>query len=131
MLVAPLGYAPIDECVHSTVDESERMNFGYLERLTIQLTAGAAMLPEKIRGIHTNYVLKAQREDGGWGGREGGSDIYYSSFALRSLAILGELTGETADRASRFLMSRTQQQESIVDLLSLIYSAALFEAAIA
>jgi geranylgeranyl transferase type-2 subunit beta len=124
-----LGYASLDECVHSTVDESERMNFGYLERLTIQLTAGAAMLPESIRSIHTNYVLKAQREDGGWGGREGDSDIYYSSFALRSLAILGELTGETADRASRFLISRTQQQESIVDLLSLIYSAALIEAA--
>lgn len=124
-----LGYASFERCVHSTVVESERMNFGYLERLTIQLTAGAAMLPEKIRSIHTDYVLKAQREDGGWGGREGGSDIYYTSFALRSLAILGELTGETADRASRFLVSRTQHQESIVDLLSLIYSAALIEAA--
>lgn len=105
------------------------MHFGYLERLTIQLTAGASMLSDEIRARHTNYLLHHQRPDGGWAGREGESDIYYSSFALRSLAILGELHGSVAERSSVFLLSKTTHQESIIDLLSLIYSAALIEAA--
>ncbi len=104
------------------------MELGYLERLTLQLTAGAAMLPDAVRDLHARFVLSRQRDDGGWAGREGESDLYYSGFALRSLAILGLLTGEVADRASRFLLSRTEQQESVIDLLSLVYGAALIEA---
>ncbi len=104
------------------------MELGYLERLTLQLTAGAAMLPDAVREPHARFVLSGQRADGGWAGREGESDLYYSGFALRSLAILGLLTGEVADRASRFLLSRTEQHESVIDLLSLVYGAALIEA---
>jgi geranylgeranyl transferase type-2 subunit beta len=104
------------------------MDLGYLERLTLQLTAGAAMLPDSIRDPHAKFVLSLQREDGGWAGREGESDLYYTGFALRSLAILGLLTGDVADAASRFLVSRTDKQESVIDLLSLVYGAALIEA---
>ena len=105
------------------------MDFGYLERLTIQLTAGAAMLEDDIVKPHLEFVKRAQQSDGGWGGREGGSDLYYTSFALRSLAILGALTGEVAEKASAFLLAKTQSQESIIDLLSLVYGASLIEAA--
>jgi len=104
------------------------MELGYLERLTLQLTAGAAMLPDEIRDLHSRFILSMQRSDGGWSGREGDSDLYYTGFALRSLAILGLLTGEVAESASRFLLSRTEQQESVIDLLSLVYGAALIEA---
>lgn len=106
----------------------DSLEFGYLERLTIQLTAGAVLLPEPLREKHSRYIQSLQRDDGGWGGREGGSDLYYTSFALRSLAILGDLQGSVAENASRFLFSRTEHQESIIDLLSLIYGAALIEA---
>lgn len=104
------------------------MDFGYLERLTIQLTAGAALLEETVVKPHLDFVLRSQQSDGGWGGREGGSDLYYTAFALRSLAILGALTGDVAQRASGFLLNKTQSQESIIDLLSLVYGAALIEA---
>jgi geranylgeranyl transferase type-2 subunit beta len=104
------------------------MELGYLERLTLQLTAGAAMLPDVLRDPHTRFVLDRQLPDGGWGGREGGSDLYYTGFALRSLAIVGLLTGQVAERASEFLVSRTARQESVIDLLSLIYGASLIEA---
>lgn len=105
------------------------MEFGYLERLTIQLTAGVALLDDSLVKPHLDFVLRSQNQDGGWGGREGASDLYYTSFALRSLAILGSLTGEVADRAGQFLLMKTQSQESIIDLLSLVYGAALIEAA--
>ncbi len=104
------------------------MELGYLERLTLQLTAGAAMLPDSVRDPHARFLLSRQCSDGGWSGREGESDLYYTGFALRSLAILGLLTGEVADRASGFLLSRTEHQESVIDLLSLVYGAALIEA---
>ena len=99
----------------------------YLEALTMRLAAGAAELPEETRRLHADYFLRKQREDGGFAGREGESDLYYSGFALRSLAILGELYGAPAERAAEFLQSRFSGQETIVDFLSLIYGASLLE----
>src|SRR6185369_3745031 len=101
----------------------------YLEDLTLRLSRGIAELPEEFRARQVTYLLAAQREDGGFAGREGGSDLYYTGFALRSLAMLGELYGQPAERAAGFLRSRLSGQESIVDFLSLIYGAALIESA--
>src|SRR5689334_19943596 len=97
----------------------------YLEELTLRLAAGIAELPEAVRARHAKYVLAAQRDDGGFAGREGGSDLYYTGFALRGLAMLGELYGPVAERAAAFLKSRLSGQESIVDFFSLIYGAEL------
>src|SRR6478672_5463783 len=101
----------------------------YLEELTLRLSAGIAELQEEMRARHSRYLLSKQRDDGGFGGREGGSDLYYTGFALRSLAMLGELYGPPAERAAGFLRSRLSGQESIVDFLSLVYGAALIESA--
>jgi geranylgeranyl transferase type-2 subunit beta len=101
----------------------------YLENLTLRLAAGIAELPQPLRERHARYLLAAQREDGGFAGREGNSDLYYTGFALRSLAILGELYGPPAERAAAFLRSRLTGQESIVDFLSLVYGAALLKSA--
>ena len=101
----------------------------YLEALTLRLAAGIAALPEVFRAVQSRYVLAAQREDGGFAGREGGSDLYYTSFALRSLAMLGDLYGPPAERAAEFLTSRLSGHESIVDFLSLVYGASLLQSA--
>jgi geranylgeranyl transferase type-2 subunit beta len=101
----------------------------YLEALTLRLATDIAKLPEEFRQRQSRYLLSAQREDGGFAGREGGSDLYYTGFALRSLAILGDLYGEPADRAANFLKSRMKGQESIVDFLSLIYGGMLVQSA--
>jgi geranylgeranyl transferase type-2 subunit beta len=101
----------------------------YLEELTLRLAGGVARLPEEFRARQSRYVLAAQRSDGGFAGREGGSDLYYTGFALRSLALLGELYGEPAERAAHFLRTRMRGQESIVDFLSLIYGGMLVRSA--
>jgi geranylgeranyl transferase type-2 subunit beta len=101
----------------------------YLHDLTVRLAVGVAALPEGRRGRHARYLLAAQREDGGFAGREGGSDLYYTGFALRGLALLGELYGPPAERAAGFLRSRLGGQESIVDFFSLVYGAALLDTA--
>lgn len=99
----------------------------YLQDLTIRLAIGTAALPETTRERHRAFFLQAQRSDGGFAGREGGSDPYYTSFGLRSLALLGELHSEPAERAAAFLKQRLLGQESLVDFFSLLYSAELLK----
>jgi geranylgeranyl transferase type-2 subunit beta len=99
----------------------------YLEDLTVRVAVGAAELPEAVRMRHAEYYRRAHRADGGFAGREGGSDLYYTGFGLRGLSILGELYGEPAERAAGFLRGRLSGRESIVDFLSLIYGATLLE----
>jgi len=99
----------------------------YLEELTIRLTTGIGALPEATRAKHASYLLNNQRHDGGFAGREGESDLYYTGFALRSLTILGELSGDPAERTAEFLKGRLTGRESIVDFLSLIYGATLLD----
>lgn len=60
--------------------------------------------------------------DGGFRGREGDSDLYYTSFAIRGLAMLGRLDKDTAIPISRFLESHHPESLSIVDLLSWLSS---------
>jgi geranylgeranyl transferase type-2 subunit beta len=99
----------------------------YLVQLTLQLAAGMAELPDVLRERHTAYLAKSQRPDGGFAGREGDSDLYYTSFGLRSLSMLGALYGDPAKRAADFLRSRLLGRETVVDLLSLIYGASLLD----
>ncbi len=90
---------------------------------------GLEQVPEEIRRRHADYFKRAQQPDGGFAGRMGGSDVYYTSFALRGLAILGELYGELAERAADFLRRRLPCEEKLIDQMSLIFAAALLDAA--
>ena len=99
----------------------------YLQDLTIRLAIGIAALDEPTRKRHAEFLLNKQRDDGGFAGREGESDLYYTGFALRSLGILGELYGEPAERSADFLRNRLTGHETIIDFVSLIYGAALLE----
>src|SRR5437773_10648168 len=99
----------------------------YLERLTSRLADGVARLPEDMRARQTAYLRAAQNADGGFSGREGGSDLYYTGFALRGLAVLNALTPEVCDRAAGFLRQSLTQQASIVDFFSLLYACFIIE----
>ena len=80
-----------------------------------------------VRDLHANWLRAQQREDGGFAGREGESDPYYTSFALRALWILGALNEEIGQKAGVFLRGRMSAKESIIDLISLIFAAAICE----
>jgi geranylgeranyl transferase type-2 subunit beta len=101
----------------------------YLAHLTLRLAEGLERWSEDHRCRHADYLLAAQRADGGFAGREGDSDLYYTSFGLRGLALLGRLEGEPADHAARFLRSRLGGNVPVVDFLSLVYSAKMLEMA--
>ena len=99
----------------------------YLLSLTARLADGLARLPAETRDRHTAYLRSAQAADGGFPGREGGSDLYYTAFALRGLAVLGELTPETSERAAGFLRHSLAREAAVVDFFSLLYACALVQ----
>jgi len=100
----------------------------YLVDLTIRVARGVEHLPAEQRERQAEYIIARQQDDGGFAGREGPSDLYYTGFALRSLAVLGRLDGPVAERAAALLASRLQGSAVVVDLLSLIYGAELLKA---
>lgn len=99
----------------------------YLPRLTLRLADGVSQLPNEIRARHAAYLQLAQNVDGGFSGREGGSDLYYTGFALRGLAVLDALTPGIAERTAGFLRGCLTKQTSVIDFFSLLYSAVLVQ----
>jgi geranylgeranyl transferase type-2 subunit beta len=101
----------------------------YLLRLALRLAEGLARLPEEPRVRHAAYLAAAQNADGGFSGRQGGSDLYYTGFALRGLAVLDALPPQVCERAAPFLRHSLSRQAGVVDLFSLLYSCLLVQAA--
>jgi geranylgeranyl transferase type-2 subunit beta len=97
----------------------------YLQRLTGRLVDGIDKLPAAFRRRHAMWVKSRQNPDGGFSGRAGGSDLYYTGFALRCLAVLQELESDTCVRTADFLRDRLTGSAGVVDLFSLLVSAFL------
>ena len=97
----------------------------YLTRLTTRLLDGIERLPAAQRARHVAYLLGAQNPDGGFSGREGGSDLYYTGFALRSLAVLQSLNADVCGNAANFLRTNLTGSAGVVDFFSLVVSCYL------
>ncbi|AMV28358.1 Prenyltransferase and squalene oxidase repeat protein [Gemmata sp. SH-PL17] len=97
----------------------------YLVRLTTRLLEGIERLPADQRERNTTYLLEAQNPDGGFSGREGGSDLYYTGFALRSLAVLQALNEDVCNKAANFLRTKMTGSAGVVDFFSLVVSCYL------
>jgi geranylgeranyl transferase type-2 subunit beta len=71
-----------------------------------------------------NFILRFQQADGGFAGREGGSDLYYTSFAVRVLALLDALDQTRCQTISAYLKSAaaSRKEYSLIDLVSWLYS---------
>jgi geranylgeranyl transferase type-2 subunit beta len=94
----------------------------YLEQLSRLTVDGLARLPTEFRSRHAGYLIARQNPDGGFSGREGGSDLYYTSFALRSLAALNALSPEICRNTAGYLTDSLARQTSVVDFFSFLYS---------
>ncbi len=101
----------------------------YLFRLASRLTAGLADMQPERRERHRGFLLSQQMPDGGFRGREGDSDLYYTGFAVRGLALLDGLTPEVSDSIAGFLRSHQQANLSVIDLLSWLYSGLVIQLA--
>ncbi len=100
----------------------------YLQRLTTFLTEGLARRPPTFRARHADYLRHLQNPDGGFPDRQGGSDLYYTAFALRGLAVLDALAPDVCTKAAGFLRESLTRQTSAVDFYSLLYACLLVQA---
>jgi geranylgeranyl transferase type-2 subunit beta len=101
----------------------------YLFQLTGQLAHNLGRVPPESRTLHAAYLRAAQNGDGGFPGRAGGSDLYYTGFGLRGLVILDALSPGVCERAAGFLCESLTRRASVVDFFSLLYAAALIQTA--
>jgi len=99
----------------------------YLVELTLNLAVGLEKLEDSERTCHQQRFLSQQLPDGGFPGREGGSDLYYTAFALRAIALLSEPDANFAQRVANYLIELTKTSLSVVDTISLIFAASLLE----
>jgi geranylgeranyl transferase type-2 subunit beta len=99
----------------------------YLLRLTTTLADGLARQPQAMRRRHASYLSSCQNTDGGFGGRDPASDLYYTAFGLRGMTLLGELTPDVAGRSADYLRQRLQGSATAVDFFSLLYASALVQ----
>lgn len=95
----------------------------YLITLGTRVASGLAKLEPQRRERHRQFILSRQLRDGGFKGREGDSDLYYTSFAVRGLAVLGGLTTDEAKQIGQFVGSFQWRTLHVVDLISWLYSA--------
>ncbi len=100
----------------------------YLQTLNQRLADRVAMLPADLRERSAAYLVRSQNADGGFPGRDGESDLYYTGFGLRGLAALGALTPDVGGRALPYLRECLQRQTSVVDFFSFLYACLLLQA---
>jgi geranylgeranyl transferase type-2 subunit beta len=100
----------------------------YLLQLGRRLSSGLARLPVDRQAKHRTFVQQQQNSDGGFSGREGGSDLYYTGFAVRSLAVLGALDDENCRRIADYLRGAARSQVTVIDLVSWLYCAVIVQA---
>ena len=99
----------------------------YLVRLTERILPGILREKPERREELRAYFLNALDPNGGFRGRKGIGDLYYSAFAIRGLFFLGRLDDEKLlPRIAGFLENQYRRDDlSPVDLLSWTFCASL------
>jgi geranylgeranyl transferase type-2 subunit beta len=100
----------------------------YLIRLAARLLGGLTRLDDNRRECHRAFILKQQRPNGGFCGRQGSPDLYYTSFAARALALLGRLSAEESGKLAEFLLAQSNGRLSVIDLVSWLNTAFVIRA---
>ena len=95
----------------------------YLFRLAARLQEGAAIFDEPRRTRHADFVRARQQADGGFTGREGDSDLYYTSFAVRSLAMLDALDPAVTTPLAEYLKGLDWRRLGVIDLMNWLWLA--------
>jgi len=101
----------------------------YLFRLADRVARGLTQLDSERLERHREFLWTQQMPDGGFRGREGDSDLYYTGFAVRALAVSGGLQPDRSEQVAGFLAGHDPLTLNVIDLLSWLYSALVVQAA--
>ncbi len=101
----------------------------YLVRLQQRLAWGLDWLSPERRQCHAEFVLRHQQADGGFRDREGDSDLYYTAFAVRTLALLDGLSGAVDGGLVDYLAAQEVPRLGVIDLMNWSSMAVALQAA--
>jgi len=86
----------------------------YLDQLDWLLAVGSQRFTESLKTTQTQYATATQLPDGGFPGRLGPSDLYYTEFAVRLLSLLGPPT-EPLSAVAAYVQSPAGRPTTIVE----------------
>ena len=98
----------------------------YLDMLDALLRPGVAGLSSRFVESQVRFVAGRQQPDGGFSGRQGGSDAYYTDFALRTLVWLAPGHAALAPAAG-YLARQPYPPRDVVECFSLLHAHRLLE----
>jgi len=90
----------------------------YFRMLALSMRAGLECVSQAFRSRHAGSVMSFLAPDGGFSGRRGGADLYYTGFATRALFALDRLDPPTAATVASYL--NCQVPTNIIDAASLV-----------
>lgn len=98
----------------------------YLDMLDALLSSGLEGLSRTFVESQIAFVASQQQPDGGFPGRLGGSDLYYTDFALRILSLLAP-QHPAIDRAGSYVKSQSHACTDVIECFSLLNSCRLLK----
>jgi len=90
----------------------------YLVALAERMLAGLAGFDEERRERHRRFLCSCRMDDGGFRGREGDSDLYYTAFAVRGLNLLGGLRDDETQTLTAYLRQQDWRRLGVIDLMN-------------
>ena len=95
----------------------------YLIQLADRVAKGLTRISADRIARHRRFLLSQQTDSGGFKGREGDADLYYTGFAVRALAVSGGMDVECTRKVAEYLRTIDPGTLGVIDLLSWLYSA--------
>ena len=92
----------------------------YLSRLAERLRSGLAAVARAFRRRQAEYLRGVQNADGGFAGRRGPSDVYYTVFALRAADMLDVRAADFWRHAAAFVRKNSTEPSDVTDCVSLL-----------
>ena len=77
----------------------------YLIQLADRVAHGLKQISADRIARHRKFLLSQQTEAGGFKGREGDADLYYTGFAVRALAVSGGMDTDCSRKVAEYLRS--------------------------
>ena len=100
----------------------------YLIQLADRVAKGLKKISAERLERHRAFLLSQQTESGGFRGREGEADLYYTGFAIRGLAVSGGMDAQCSRKVAQYLRTIDPLKLGVIDLLSWLYSALVVQA---
>ena len=89
----------------------------YLVDLALRLGRGMERLPQPFRQKHADWLVALQRRDGGFAGRQGASNLYYTGFALRLAQLLDVRSFEFWECVGDYFRLKAPEPHDMPDIL--------------